>query len=238
MGSAGLEFDPADSYSAARLNQKTTFVGTGAQISGLSTTYAGMKAYCTSTGSGFSIDTLYVRNAANNTWTNVNFTESAEQNSTPVTDGADFTATAGTKYFAFYTLPTTEKLYLITGIEIKNGATVNGNIQCGVSVVDANPPTLAGTSLVAHAMEEAQAGASAVQRFSLIASKPIRGGTILGIWVQCSSGTATLREETGLGSQNQQKASAYDASPDTNDSTAWATATARKYLKLYFRGYN
>lgn len=70
MGSAGLQFDAEDGVSSARLNQKTLFVGTGAQISG-ATTYAGMLAYCTSTGSGFVADVCYERNAANTAWTPV-----------------------------------------------------------------------------------------------------------------------------------------------------------------------
>lgn len=58
----------ADTITAARMNEKTIFQGTGAAISGLATTYAGMLAYCTSGGSGFSVDRAYVRNAANTAW--------------------------------------------------------------------------------------------------------------------------------------------------------------------------
>ena len=103
-------------------------------------------------------------------------------------------------------------------------------------MVDADPPTLATTPLVANCLV-GQAGTSVVQRNSMISSKLIRAGTILGAWVSCSSGTATLREQTGLGSQNQSKATSYDASPETNDTTAWTATTARKYLKIYYRGY-
>src|SRR3990167_133266 len=147
MGSGGGIFDPVDSFSAVRLNQKSTFVGTGAAIAAISTTYAGMLAYCTSTGSGFTIDTLYERNAANDAWAAMStftgaVTEQAEANTTPVTDNANFDAVAGVRYYAFFTLPSTEKLYYITGIEWKNGTTVAGNIQAGVDVVNANPPTL------------------------------------------------------------------------------------------------
>ena len=238
MGSGGTEFDPKDAYSAARLNQKTVFVGTGAQISGLATTYAGQMAFCTSTGSGFTIDTLYERNAANSAWTAVfAIADPIEANSTPVTDNADFTATAGTRYYAFFTLPTTEKFYLITGIEWKNGASVAGNITAGLDNVNANPPTLAAVPLIASGQEVAQAGVSSVQRVSIIASSLIKGGTIVGIWLTCSSASATIREITGQGSQNQQKATAYSADLPTQDNTAWTTATARKYLKLYYRGY-
>lgn len=64
-----------DTISATRMNEKTTFQGTGAAISGL-TTYAGMVAFCTSTGSGFTADTLYFRNAANSAWLTVASTSS------------------------------------------------------------------------------------------------------------------------------------------------------------------
>ena len=238
MGSAGLEFDPVDSYSSARLNQKTVFVGTGAQISGLSTTYAGQHAYCTSTGSGFTLDVLYLRNAANTTWLTLSFQETAETNTTPITDGADFTAIAGTRYYAFFTLPSTEKLYLITGIEWKNGATASGNIQCGIDAIDADPPTLDAVPLCILGAQVAQAGTSAVQRNSQLSSTVFRAGTILGAWVSCSSGTATLREQTGLGSQNQSKATSYLTDLPTQDTTAWTATTARKYLKIYYRGYS
>lgn len=53
--------------SSARLNQKTLFVGTGAAIAA-ATTYAGMLAFCTSSGSDFVVNALYQRNAANTAW--------------------------------------------------------------------------------------------------------------------------------------------------------------------------
>ena len=238
MGSGGLEFDPVDVVGSARLNQKSTFVGTGAQISGLTTTYAGQLAFCTSTGSGFLVDVLYGRNAANNAWKQIGFFETTEQNTTPITDGADFTATAGVRYYAFFTFPTTEKFYIITKLEWKNGASTAGTIISGVDVVDADPPTIASTPLGALAAEVTQSGASAIQSSSFVSSRVFKGGTIVGIWVSCSSSSATLREQTGLGSQNQSKATSYSSSPGTNEVTAWTTATARKYLKMYYLGYN
>jgi len=243
MGSAGLQWDANDGFSVVRGNQKTTFVGTGAQINALSTTYAGQQAYCTSTGSGFTIDNVYERNAANNTWALIStysnpITETAESNTTPITDNADFTAVAGNRYYAYHTLPTTEKFYIITGIEWKNGATVNGNVISGIDRIDANPPTIDNTPLLALGQQVAQAGTSAVQRVSIVSSSLIRGGTIIGAWVSCSSGTATLREQTGLSSQKQYKATAYNATPDFAENTVFAAAvTVRKYVKIYYRGY-
>lgn len=203
----------------------------------MATTYAGMFAFCTSTGSGFTADLLYVRNAANAAWITITLKETAEANSTPITDNADFTVTAGHRYYAFYTIPSTEKFYIITGIEWKNGATLAGNVTAGVDVVNADPASSASVPLISLGAEVAQTGTSVIQRMSQIMSKPIRAGTIVGVWVSCSSSSAKLREQTGLGSQNQQKATAYSASPGTQDTTAWTTATARKYLKLYYRGY-
>lgn len=71
MGSDGLQWDAEDGFTSARGNQKTRFVGTGAQIAALGTTYAGMKVFCTSTGSGFTADNGYVRNSANSAWIHV-----------------------------------------------------------------------------------------------------------------------------------------------------------------------
>ena len=237
MGSAGLELDPVDTLASARLNQKSVFVGTGTQINALSTTYAGQQAYCTTAGSIFLADQLYERNAANDAWKAVVFIETAEQNTTPVTDGANFDAVAGVRYYAFFTLPSTELFYEIVGIEWKNGTTTAGNIISGVDIVDANPPTLASVPLASLASEVAQSGSNTIQRNSRVTSKPIRGGTICGGWISCSSSSADLREETGLGSQNQSKATAYSSSPGTNDVTAWTATTARKYIKVYYRGY-
>lgn len=68
MGSGGLQVDSGDVMGAVRWNQKSLFVGTGAQINGLGTTYSGQMAFCTSTGSGFTADTFYRRNNANTAW--------------------------------------------------------------------------------------------------------------------------------------------------------------------------
>lgn len=68
MGSAGLQWDVGDYISAARMNQKGEFVGTGAEIAGISPAYPGQQAFCSATGSGFTVDTLYQRNAANTAW--------------------------------------------------------------------------------------------------------------------------------------------------------------------------
>lgn len=57
-----------DNLSAARLNSKTIWIGTGTQLSGLSPTYAGQIAVSTTTSSGFVQDAVYYRDAANELW--------------------------------------------------------------------------------------------------------------------------------------------------------------------------
>lgn len=84
----------ADVITAARANEKTVFQGTGAAISGL-TTYAGQVVFCTSTGSGFTINNGYVRNAQNTGWLAMN--NSVHLSLLSLTAGAtDATLTAAT----------------------------------------------------------------------------------------------------------------------------------------------
>ena len=239
MGSAGLEWDATDQPEKNRLNQKTTFVGTGAQISAL-TAFPGQLAYCTVTGSGFTIDNVYVRESTNTSWVVGSFTAiqgTSEANSTPITDNADFTAIAGTRYYAFITLPTTEKIYSITGIEWKNGASVAGNILCGIDIINADPPTIDSTPLASLGLEIAQSGTSVVQRNSNVMNILFPSGTLLGVWISCSSGSATLREQTGLSSQNQSKAGAFTSTPATSNTVTFTATTARKYIKIYYKGF-
>jgi len=237
-----LQWDANDGFSAARGNQKTCFVGTGTQIAAISPTYAGQLAYATSTSGGFTIDVLYERNAANNAWNQVTFQEKAEASNTPTTDNADFTPGAGgqfDRYYEYVTLPNTEELYEIVGIEWKNGATVNGNVMSGVDVIDADPPTVDHTPLVALGILTAQAGVSVIQRVSILAPAILRAGTILGVWFSTESTTATFRHNTGATSKKHSKALvASQTTPAAAENTAFVAAnTNQVYLKLYYRGY-
>jgi hypothetical protein len=161
-------------------------------------------------------------------------TEAAEGNSTPVAGATSTALTAGIRVFAFFTLPTTEKWYVITGIEWLNKATVNGNVWCGVERVDANPPVLAPTVLVAWGVRVVQTGANGVQRNSQISSNPIRGGTILGVWFVSDSATGTFGN-TSSASLNQRKTIAAGV-PSLADVTAWTASAVTYYVKAYYRG--
>lgn len=71
MGVIGQYFANPEFADSSRLNQKTLFVGTGTAINALSPTYSGQLVFCTSTGSGFSVDRVYQRNVANSAWIEV-----------------------------------------------------------------------------------------------------------------------------------------------------------------------
>lgn len=216
-------------------------MGTGAQINALSTTYPGQRAYCTSTGSGFTVDVLYVRNAANDTWVTIKaitdtLSESNTTTTTPISDDTNHDIVAGTRYYQFITLPTTDPLYIITNITWKNGTAVAGTIISGVDIINADPPTIASTPLAALGQEVTQSGTDTTQSCTNVASNPIRGGTIIGVWVSGSSASGDLRKVTGS-SQNQRKATAYTSSPSASDSTAWTATTDKYYITCTYRSY-
>lgn len=162
-------------------------------------------------------------------------TESSEASSATVAGATSGTPGADVRWYEFFTLPTTEKWYIITGIEWLNKGTVAGTIRCGVSVVDADPPVAAGEALAAWAGPVAQAGTNAAQRVSITASVPIRGGTVLGVWFVSNSAASTMGKTTGLPSENRKKNIA-SASPNLEDASAWVADTEGYYIKAYYRG--
>lgn len=64
MGSGGLQWDTADRLAKDRLNEKTIFRGTGAEIAAAPSTVK--FALCTSSGSNFVADNFYFRDASGN----------------------------------------------------------------------------------------------------------------------------------------------------------------------------
>lgn len=64
----GSQFANQESLSPARLDSKTVFWGTGEEISNLPESSEVMVALCTTTGSGFIENTLYVRSADHTVW--------------------------------------------------------------------------------------------------------------------------------------------------------------------------
>jgi len=229
-----------DVGSPTKLAQKTAFIGTGYQIS-IMTTYAGQHAYCTKSGYGFFIDRVYFRDSTNTKW--FPFIKSVtEASTTPVTDNGTQAISASNRYYMFFTLPSTEKLYKITGIEWKNTNTETLSVQTGVDLVDANPPVAANAISVARGRNTTQSGtAVSIQRTSeMLHSEFIRGGTLLGAWIRESTGASgfDVRVLTGQAAQNFIiNDGLVAAEPPKRMTTAWTTSTVRAYIKVYYVGY-
>lgn len=68
MSSAGLLLDPNDPISPWRIDAKSVFWGTGAQILAIPASSEIRVAICTFTGSGFIINTMYIRSADKTQW--------------------------------------------------------------------------------------------------------------------------------------------------------------------------
>lgn len=235
MADDSLQFATDDTDFTAKMNRKSVVVGRGRQLNSLINTYPGQYAFCTETENGFTIDNYYRRNSANTSWNgHLAGVESAEQNTTPITDNSA-TTLGSFRHHIFFTLPTTEKLYIITGIEWKNGPTISGNVLCGINIMDSNPPSDPRTVLLGITAVTAQSGASSIQRASMVSCNPIRGGTLLGVWISSSDSTGTFRFDAG-GGGNVYQTIAYTTEPQTGDVITWNASTTRMYLKVYYRG--
>lgn len=237
MADDALEYATDMTDLTTKSNRKMILVGNSTQLTGLTPTYPGQIIYATTTGGAFTADVYYKRDAANTTWTAGDVTiESSEQTDIQTSGAATDVIPQNVRYYGFFTLPSTEKFYKITKVEWKNGTTVNGNITCGIELVDANPPTLASTPLLGVTQEVAQAGTSTIQSSAVVSCKPIRAGTLIGVWVCGSGATGKIFYTTG-GATNDRKLITYTASPTTNDTTAWGASGVKIYCKIYFRGY-
>jgi len=162
----------------------------------------------------------------------------AEESSTPCADNQEYSASTGTKWFDLITLPTTYSYYVITGIEWKNGSAVAGNIISGVVLVDDIPIVLngGGNPTICPGFIVAQAGTNAVQRTNAFISQIIPGGTKIGVYVQNSSTSATLRYQDNQANTYRKKGVAYGTTVYYVDAAGWALSTNRIYLKLYYKG--
>lgn len=68
MSSLGLQWSGEENVSAARMNSKTIWKGTGSQLASLSPLYPGQIAVSFDATGGFSADAVYYRSADNQSW--------------------------------------------------------------------------------------------------------------------------------------------------------------------------
>jgi hypothetical protein len=163
---------------------------------------------------------------------------STEQSTTQVVDDTDAVLNA-VKAYLFFQVPSAYDFIVCTGLAVKNGTTINGIVQMGVDIVNAIPPSIGQTATKAMASGANQAGANAYQRFPIQSSVPLLASENLGVWVNSNSATGAYRQQTGAGSQNQQKSVAYTANIGWGDGAAavWVPATTRFALQMFYLGF-
>jgi hypothetical protein len=218
----------------------TTYGGTGQDFGSTAqgnVLYFSAAGTLSALGPGTAAQALKTNGAGANPSWNWPLVETAEAATTPVADNTTLTPGTGVRLYAHFTMPSTEKFYIVTGIEWKNGGTVAGNILSGVDLINANPTTQAATVNLAVGQELAQAGANVIQRQSMIASRPIRGGTLCTAWIVTSNASSIFRILNGQANQAQQKSIAYAVAVGQQENTAWTNSTNRAYIKVYYVGY-
>jgi len=169
-------------------------------------------------------------------------TQQTEQNSTPAADNSNNSGLINYIWRGDYvTLPTTYKFYKLTAVEIKNGATVNGNLMVGCMKVTTNPPTLATTQIVAQSPVTAQTGVSTTQKIPVVQTALVAGGDTVVPFVYFGSNTAVIRGITISSANVYKNTATFPASGELiplDQTTAWSADTAKLWAQLYYVGYN
>ena len=238
MGSGGTAWESVDTFLETRLNQKTRFVGNSDQINTFITSpQIGQVAFPTTTGSGFTNNKTYVRNAANTTWNTNLFTSTAysQEGGSSANTNIDLDNTfANRRRYTFITIPTTYKFYLFTHMSV--GATYWATafntltMIMGADLIDTIPPTAQNTSLVAISTLFTSTPANSLAGLAtskMIASKPVIGGSKLGLWMNVGSFSGSVYgfPKATSTSTIYYKSETITESPPTVNTTAWSTAT-------------
>lgn len=215
-------------------NKKLRVIGNGTQLENIPVTSEGQLCFCTSSTSLFPKNKLRARLAGNSSWSGI-LAESSEYNSGYLTATPPTASIGATKqFFRKITLPSTEKFYIITGIEWTNGSTISGTVMSGVSLKNGNS-----TPYVAICQEVAHAGADSVQRVSVVRAKPILAGTDVYAWMQTSSATSTfsLSINADNGNTFSRGSHTYSGTPPTSENATVSAETTLPIIKMYYRGY-
>lgn len=203
----------------------------------LSTTAVTPGSYGSTTEVGtFTVSSTGRLTAASNV--TISVPEVAEASLTGNAAAATDTAVAATadRTFNFFTLPTTNKLYIITGIEWKNGTTVAGQTQCGIYMVDSVSAPSNNIILGAVGQAVNNSGSGAVQRVSLLTPVIMRGGSLIGVFLQCDS-TSHQYKTAAISSSPIRKGVTFSGVPAVQEGTAWGNRTVQPYCKIYFTAY-
>ena len=214
-------------------NKKLLTVGNGTQLANLPVTTEGQLIFCTTSTSTFPKNKIRARLTGNTSWSGI-LQESSEYSTDYLTDEGSANIGLQRQYMLSFTLPSTEKFYMFTGISWKNGAVVSGNVISGVLVRSGNS-----TPYVAIAQEVAQTGTNSTQRVSNIRSRAVRGGTECYVWMQSSSATSEFKvfgDATPPGVNRN--TFTYDGTPPISDNAAITTFTQFPLFIAHYRGYS
>ena len=233
------EWATADTFDRTKLNRKTRFVGTGEQATAFITSpQIGQQVYSTESDATFTIDKLSTYNSSS-AWVCPDI--DAVDGDTGADNGGLGGNAVNVRYYKFFTLPTTEKFYVITQIDWFEDS-ASGNVFGGVDVVNVNPPTI-NSSLLAAVMPQyaAAGGAGAEINSPVYQSRILRGGTVCGAWLNSSTGSTFRRKTSGEGT-NQSKNETYTSTPKLANTTTWNTSgSSLSYevrMTVHYRGYN
>ena len=176
-------------------------------------------------------ENTFRRNDANTNWTqlsdaNSSFALDTEiALNTPVTGTTSLALGNTDRWYVHFQMPgTASDLYLLTGIEWRNGGTINGNMVCGVEEYDANPPVENKAPIGGYGVEIAQSGANVLQRNSFVSKFFLNGAGFYSAFIQSSSATATILRTIGS-SIVTFKTITYAANPALSNTTAWGAAS-------------
>ena len=159
----------------------------------------------------------------------------SEQSTTPESDTSETQLTAGERAYSFFNVGSAGELILITGIEWKNGTNADGAVSCGVDKVNADPPTIAGTQLVAYAPPLSGGSTGTIERQSDISSLLLHGGETYGAWVQPDDTNREFRRDNTVANENRIKQMSGGVDPPNIENTAWTASTAGHYCIVYYR---
>lgn len=220
-------------------NQKLRTIGNGSQLAAIPITYEGQLIFCTESTSSFPKNKLRSRMTGNSSWSGILAEGSETADSDHITTNASEIIGATVQDVRFITLPSTDKFYMITKFEWKNGSVVSGNVMMGANLCNANPATLNSTPLVAIGQEVAQSGTSSLQSVAVTKSLPVRGGSHLAIWIISSNSTGQFAKDN-TSQTNYDRSVAYTANPPMSWNTGFVappTGYDTDFI-CYYRGYS
>jgi len=242
LGSAGTEWETADTFLDTRLNQKTQAIGNNNQLNSITTTYSGQAIYPLDAGNGWLADRPDSRDAANTKWhypqLRVGSVGTIGENPGVETALNGTSITNAAMYVGTVTLPTTEKFYKITEVSGTGGnASATTTLQSGIDIFD----TTTKFSLNVALSTKVNPVSAVSFGFNYFHRYLIPGGSTCVVWINNTSvNSFTLgRRVSGTNARSWSIWTGAPTSPYTGQAappTASATYTNLSFVVSY-QGY-